>query len=141
MFDTKEVNKVTVAAETVDVIPVPPASTTALRYVFASVVPLARALLDGVGVIVIVAVILGVIDGVTDGVILGVTVLVGVTLGVTVLVGVGLGDIEGSESGTNPPIEVSVFILNTSFLGNLLRLKIILKLWLKKGEFHPLKYI
>jgi hypothetical protein len=90
---------------------------------------------DGLGVTD--GVTLEVIDGVTDGVILGVTVLVGVTLGVTVLVGVGLGDIEGSESGTNPPIEVSVFILNTSFLGNLLRLKIILKLWLKKGGISP----
>jgi hypothetical protein len=53
-----ELNIVIVAADTVDVIPVPPAETTADKYVCASVVPGATPL--GVGVFVGVCVCVGV---------------------------------------------------------------------------------
>jgi hypothetical protein len=87
---------VCVAADTVAVIPVPPADTTASRYAFAS-----GSLDDGdavgvfVGVDVVVVVGVGVavdvpvLVGVTVGVL--VSVLVGVTVGVVVVVGVGVG--------------------------------------------------
>jgi hypothetical protein len=98
---TKDVNNVLVAADTVESIPLPPAFTTAVKYVLASVVPDAGGVELGVGVTVFVGVTDGVIVdvGVTDGVTVdvgvtegvGVTVDVGVTLGVGVLVGVIVG--------------------------------------------------
>jgi hypothetical protein len=85
---TKDVNNVLVAADTVESIPLPPAFTTAVKYVLASVVPDAGGVELGVGVTVFVGVTDGVIVdvGVTDGV----TVDVGVTEGVGVIVDVGV---------------------------------------------------
>jgi hypothetical protein len=78
-LDFNEVNKVFVAADIVEVIPVAPLLTTAFKYATAS---LSYATADGVGVGVKVVVVVGV----------GVPVFVGV--GVFVFVGVGVGVVD-----------------------------------------------
>jgi hypothetical protein len=84
LFDTIEVNKVCVAAEIVE-LRVPPEVTTLFKNSFASVVPEAGMVADGVGVVVIV--------GLTNGVPVAVGVFVGVPVGggVPLAVGVGVG--------------------------------------------------
>ena len=107
-------NNVSVAAEIVEVKPVPPPANTAARYVLASVVPLGALVLVGVGVCVLDAVMdgVGVCVLVLVGVFVVVGVILGVLLGVDVFEGVCVGVILGVLLGVDvfEGVTVEVFV-------------------------------